>query len=79
MKVKVLFFGATADAAGTRSKEIEVTNLSTAREAFDRVVREHPELSAHELRLALNEQYATGDEVLKDGDELAVFTPVSGG
>ena len=79
MKVKVLFFGATADIAGTRSIEIEVEDLATAGEAFNSVVREYPRLSSHELRLALNEQYAGGDEVLSEGDELAVFTPVSGG
>jgi molybdopterin converting factor small subunit len=31
------------------------------------------------LLLAINEEYATGDEIISDGDELAIFTAVSGG
>jgi molybdopterin converting factor small subunit len=33
----------------------------------------------HQLLFAVNQEYASGDEPLKNGDELAVFTAVSGG
>ncbi|MFN6962852.1 MAG: MoaD/ThiS family protein [Pyrinomonadaceae bacterium] len=79
MKVKVLFFGATADAAGRRSIEIDVPEASTSGSAFERVVGQYPALASHKLLFSVNQEYAAGDETLRPGDELAVFTAVSGG
>lgn len=79
MKVKILFFGATADAAGTRSVEIDIGEHATSSEVFDRVIADHPRLSGHRLLFAVNEEYASGWEILDNGDELAIFTAVSGG
>jgi molybdopterin converting factor small subunit len=79
MKVKILFFGATADAAGTRCVEIDIGENTTSAEVFDRVVADHPRLAGHKLLFAVNEEYSSGREVLDNGDELAIFTAVSGG
>ncbi|HQZ97595.1 MAG TPA: MoaD/ThiS family protein [Pyrinomonadaceae bacterium] len=79
MKVKVLFFGAIADAAGKRSNEIEIVPGSTSKAALEQLLAATPELASRKLLLAINEEYATGDEIIRDGDELAIFTAVSGG
>lgn len=79
MKVKVLFFGATADAAGKHFQELEVSNGTRSREVFDRVLGEYPSLSSHKLLFSVNQEYANGNETINDNDELAVFTAVSGG
>ncbi len=79
MKVRVLFFGATADATGEREIEIDLTDSTKAGNAFERIVREFPQLEKHSLLFAVNQEYASGDEVIRNGDELAVFTHVSGG
>jgi molybdopterin converting factor small subunit len=79
MKVKVLFFGATAEAAGIHSQEFEVSDGARSREIFDRVLGEYPSLSSHKLLFSVNQEYANGSETVKDNDELAVFTAVSGG
>ena len=79
MKVTVLFFGATADAAGRHSREVEVSNNAQSREVFDLAVREYPALGSHKLLFSVNQEYAPGSEVLKEHDELAIFTAVSGG
>jgi molybdopterin converting factor small subunit len=79
MKVSVLFFGATADEAGTREIEIEFTGNAKAEEVFGEIVNKYPRLANHKLLFAVNQEYANGDEAIKDGDELAVFTAVSGG
>ena len=77
--VKVLFFGATADVAGARKIELALDPESTAATALKRVTEAYPKLTSHKLLLSLNEEYAEGSETLKDGDEVAVFTAVSGG
>ncbi|HEY0461447.1 MAG TPA: MoaD/ThiS family protein [Pyrinomonadaceae bacterium] len=79
MKVSVLFFGATADEAGTREVEIDFTENTKAADAFAEIVDKYPRLANHKLLFAVNQEYASGEEVINDGDELAVFTAVSGG
>lgn len=79
MTINVLFFGATADIVGTRRLEIELPEATKGVEIFERLVAKYPPLSAHRLLYSINQQYASGDEVVRDGDELAVFTAVSGG
>jgi molybdopterin converting factor small subunit len=79
MKVQVLFFGATAEATGKREVEIEAENNAKADAVFAQVVANYPQLAKHSLLFAVNQEYTKGDETIKDGDELAVFTHVSGG
>ncbi|MCC6327111.1 MAG: MoaD/ThiS family protein [Acidobacteria bacterium] len=79
MNLKILFFGATADAAGSREIELQTGgNLTVERLARD-LTREYPALSKLKLLIAVNEEYADADGVLTDGDKIAVFTAVSGG
>ncbi|MCA1590352.1 MAG: MoaD/ThiS family protein [Acidobacteria bacterium] len=79
MNITVLFFAASAEAAGTRSTSVAVEQPEKARSVFDRVVNDHPALQSHKLLFAINQQYSDGSEIVRDGDELAIFTHVSGG
>jgi molybdopterin converting factor subunit 1 len=80
-RVRVLFFGAAREAA---ADEVELTleEGATARAAFGRLLEEYPALRRFRssLLVAVNQEYARDlDVLLKDGDELALFPPVSGG
>lgn len=79
MNIKVLFFGATAEAVGKREVEMFFDGHIVAEEAFYAIQAEHPQLSKHKLLFTRNREYVKGDESIEDGDELAVFTAVSGG
>ncbi|MEO6050774.1 MAG: MoaD/ThiS family protein [Pyrinomonadaceae bacterium] len=79
MNVTILFFGATAYAVGERRIELSLTKNLTAKMVFDQVRQEFPNLGNHKLLYSLNQDYANGDEIVRDGDELAIFTAVSGG
>jgi len=79
MKVQVLFFGATAEEVGKREIEIDLAEQTKASDAFAGIVEKFPPLTRHSLLFAVNQEYAVGDEIIVDGDELAVFTAVSGG
>ena len=79
MKVSVLFFGATADEVGAREVEIDFNENTKAGDAFAEIVNKYPRLANHKLLFAVNQEYAGGNETIQDGDELAVFTAVSGG
>ncbi len=79
MIVKILFFGPTASIIGTRCLDFECREGETADYVYNRLLEDNPQLAAQKLHLSVNQQYATGDEVVRDGDELAIFTAVSGG
>ncbi len=78
-KVKVLFFGATADAVGQREIEIDFADETKAEDIFQEIVAKFPQIENYSLLFAVNQKYASGVEIIRDGDELAVFTHVSGG
>lgn len=79
--VRVLFFGAAREAACDEAT-LKVPRASTAREAFARLLADYPALRrfGSSLLVAVNQEYARDLDVeLHDGDEVAVFPPVSGG
>lgn len=79
MTVRVLFFGATAEAVGQREAEVSFAEATKAGRAFSTVLSTFPQLKQHSLLFSVNQEYSNGDEIIKDGDELAIFTAVSGG
>lgn len=79
MTARILFFGLTADIADEREIEVSLSNGSTAKSVLETIRQRIPGLDAHKLHISLNRQFATGEEIVKDGDELAIFAAVSGG
>lgn len=79
MNLKLLFFGATADIVNSREIEFNAGECSSSDEVLGLLLQKYPGLSRHKLLVSINQEYAAGDEDLKDGDELAIFTAVSGG
>jgi molybdopterin converting factor small subunit len=77
--VKVLLFGATADAVGSRQLDFRIEDAAMTDAVVERLKRDHPPLSGLRLLTAVNEEYADANTILRDGDEVAVFTAVSGG
>ena len=79
MKINVLFFGATADAAGVRQTAVDVEPGAASGRAFDAVLERYPAIRNHKLLYSVNQEYSDRSELLTEGDELAIFTAVSGG
>ena len=79
MTVKILFFGATADAVGKRRVEVALDAETPAGSVFDQVLKEFPQLKDRKLLFSVNQEYTGADRLVRDGDELAIFTAVSGG
>jgi molybdopterin converting factor subunit 1 len=79
--IRVLFFGAAADRAGTRETEIEVEKEAAIVEIWPLLVERHPDLApmGGTLAFAVNGEYARGEDTVSPGDEVAVLPPVSGG
>ena len=79
MEIRVLFFGATADAVGRREIKLDVCNEETVGVVVDAVRKSHASLAGMRLLAAVNEEYAEPHRKLNPADRVALFTPVSGG
>jgi len=82
IRVRLLLFGAAREAAATDEAVLTLGERATARDAFERALADYPDLRRFRssLLVAVNEEYARDIEVeLRDGDEIALFPPVSGG
>jgi molybdopterin synthase catalytic subunit len=81
IRVKVLLFGAARDAVGQSEVELVLETEATSTAAVAKIIEKFPNLGrfGRSLLVAVNQEYARGETTLKNGDELAVFPPVSGG
>jgi len=81
ISVRVLFFGAARDAVGHAEVDFVLQGTSTAESALAQVIKKFPDLArfGRSLLFAVNQEYARPDREVHDGDELAVFPPVSRG
>ena len=81
IQVHILFFGAARDAAGAEETDIELHFPATSATAREEILAAYPELQrfGKSLLFAVNQEYAETTREVRDGDELAIFPPVSGG
>jgi MoaE-MoaD fusion protein len=81
MKVKLLYFAAARERAGVSSETLDLPEGATAGQALAAACERHPALQAvaGKLRLAVDQDFAPADRKLRDGCEVALIPPVSGG
>ena len=81
MQIRVLFFGTIKDMAGTGGQLIDLPDGASVQEVMRQCKERIPKLAefAACCAVAVNQQYAGMETKLKNGDEVALFPPVSGG
>lgn len=80
MKVNVKFFALGRELVGNSDLKVELGEDDNIASLIEQLRSEYPKLK--ELRsflVAVNMEYADMQHSLKDGDEVAVIPPVSGG
>ncbi len=79
--VYVRLFARLAELAGTRETRLETGEGLRVRDVLPALEQSWPALSGIQssLRYAVNQEFVGEDHVLRDGDEVALIPPVSGG
>jgi molybdopterin converting factor subunit 1 len=81
MNVTLLFFATLRDRAGARSMELDLPEGSTVQDLKAQLVREIPgfEQAMQSVLVSINREYASDEDLVPEGAEVALFPPVSGG
>lgn len=81
MTITVLFFAQAREHAGRARGTLELAEGSRVADALAALEREHPALKPlwPHLAVAVDQRLVRGDAPLRDGAELALLPPVSGG
>jgi molybdopterin converting factor small subunit len=80
MTIQLLFFGITADLVGKSEIPYRIDTSFNILKLKEQLMSDFIKLkNIHEFAIAVNEEYAADDLILKDGDYVAIIPPVSGG
>jgi MoaE-MoaD fusion protein len=81
MNVRLRYFAILRETLGTSEETRDVADDTTAGELFALIAAESPRLAGlqRSVMLMVNQEYVSADHRLRDGDELALIPPVSGG
>ena len=85
MKIKVLFFAKLRELFGTNQVDVTFTESDNKVSDVLAALRQKGEVWAEELnenksfRIAVNQEMVTEDVMINEGDEMALFPPVTGG
>jgi molybdopterin synthase catalytic subunit len=81
MVIHVLFFGMLKDLAGAPSDSLELKSDATLADVLRHYESHIPRLKEllPSIAVSINQEYASHDVPLREGDEVALLPPVSGG
>ena len=78
MRVQVLYFGVLKESFGRESEMVELPEAARVADLMARFEGKGAEWM-RSIAVAVNREYARREDVLRDGDEVALLPPVSGG
>lgn len=81
IRVKLRFFGILRELANCQETEIQLKENTTVGDLVVSISERFPNLRQHlkVVSFAVDNEYAARDTVLKNGDEVALLPPISGG
>lgn len=80
VKIKLVSFGIAGEILGIRQMEYSIASNSTVSDLKTQIIGEYPELaSLSSVKFAVAGEYASDDQIVPNGAEVAIIPPVSGG
>ncbi len=80
MQLKIRLFGITKDIIGQTWISQEISESAKVQDLLQNLKATYPGLTKlHSVLVAVNDEYAKPEVILKPNDEIALIPPVSGG
>jgi molybdopterin synthase catalytic subunit len=79
MQVRVFSFGVLRDWLGAATATVELPEGATVRELLARLTERRSAALLRGIAVSVNAEYATAEHLLREGDEVGLLPPVSGG
>lgn len=81
MRVRVLLFGQLKDIVGRQEDELDLQTGATLAAVMSHYAGRYPKFQGlnNSIACSINQEYAQASAVLKEGDEVGLLPPVSGG
>ena len=81
MRIGVLFFGVLKDIMGRSAETVELREGARVQDVLSLYTRKTPKLEPllSSLAISVNQEYSEAGRALRDGDEVGLLPPVSGG
>lgn len=81
MQLEIEYFGGAAELTGRRNEIVSLDDGAHGQQLVTLLAERHPRLAPllKRMRLAVNDEFASLDAQLHDGDRVAVLPPVAGG
>jgi MoaE-MoaD fusion protein len=81
IRISILYFATVKDATGIRMELIDLSNDTSIREMLSKISIIYPKLKhiLNNIQISVNYRIVDLNTVLKEGDEVALLPPISGG
>ncbi len=80
MRITVLYFASLADKAQQGQQQLDLADNLSLSELYTQLKQQHGfELDISKVRVAINDEFASWDDAINDGDTIAFIPPVAGG
>lgn len=80
MRITVLYFASLADKAQQGQQQLDLAENISLSELYTQLQQQHGfELGSSKVRVAINDEFASWDDAINDGDTIAFIPPVAGG
>ncbi len=79
MQVRVIPFGVLKDWLGSSPATVELPEGASVAELLGRLDRNLPAPALRSIAVSVNAEYAPAEQILREGDEVGLLPPVSGG
>lgn len=77
MTIKVLYFASLKELLGRSEELVNLDGINTVEDVWKHVSAGRD--VSQQVLYSINQEYATADSLVKAGDEVAFFPPVTGG
>ncbi|MDX2250437.1 MAG: MoaD/ThiS family protein [Bacteroidia bacterium] len=80
MKITLIAYGIAKEIIGSREISYEISEPASVKTLLEKLEKDYPRLHGlSSLRVAINSEYALGNQAILAMDEVVLIPPVSGG